>query len=633
MTNNPSSEMETAQKVISEILNRLNIKSVIYVDDVFEQKIRIEKILGWVTQGYQAFPNELEQLLPDVILDDPDQRVLSDTFNHYWQSLNDVQKEEFIESLVKICGNRMVFSKDLIGVTNIKAYFGDLIDFVTPSDWVSTKKKIILETSSPKSKYLCLFDHNLSEAATFQEEGSRSGAGLIHDLLSTDNHENVICGLVTHTIQDIPTEMARWKELQTTYQIKLSDFLPLAKMRLEDPILFADGIKKTVLNGYCEQLKSILFSTLDEAIKNALKKVSDIDVYDFEYMVLRSSFESSEWEALTLIRLFQIFERDEIFGNMLLPENLINFNHVVNIARPIAELLPSKHTESLVKVSRSIRHQELFEGEHLIKCTPLQAGDIFQSPNGNFYILLAQPCDLIVRKKGSRNNERQVVPLIPVICKKEEDLTAMLASQMGIKGKNLFDNLCQNEHKEKLFNALSEKKVNFWKNRIKLEYFVDDPSIISFASFPHTKWVNTEILDLAILDPEGRCCLNVFQTPNINDQLPYWWQLHLIKLTEKYSSIADEFNTINRAFSEAKQNEIVKKIYANSFHLDGQSPNFINVSFNEGIFDFGLVRKIRLREPNASRLLKNFSQFLSRDAFEMDIAEPDIAWDLPEEYR
>jgi len=45
------------------------------------------------------------------------------------------------------------------------------------------------------------------------------------------------------------------------------------------------------------------------------------------------------------------------------------------------------------------------------------------------------------------------------------------------------------------------------------------------------------------------------------------------------------------------------------------------VYYRDGEFDFKLRRIARYREPNASRLLKAFSHFLSRDADDHDFAK------------
>ena len=67
--------------------------------------------------------------------------------------------------------------------------------------------------------------------------------------VDADNADLIICGLLTHTISEINFEMTRWREIGEQYKIDLGHFLPIAKKRLsdEDPLVFANGIHKTIL--------------------------------------------------------------------------------------------------------------------------------------------------------------------------------------------------------------------------------------------------------------------------------------------------------------------------------------------------------------------------------------------------
>ena len=73
--------------------------------------------------------------------------------------------------------------------------------------------------------------------------------------------------------------------------------------------MFADGIKKTALNMLCQDLKGTTLELLSIAHTKARSKLAELDVYDFDYMVLQGSFAAGEWEIETLIRVWQLFQR------------------------------------------------------------------------------------------------------------------------------------------------------------------------------------------------------------------------------------------------------------------------------------------------------------------------------------
>jgi hypothetical protein len=74
--------------------------------------------------------------------------------------------------------------------------------------------------------------------------------------------------------------MPTWRALAEEEELRLDQFLPLAKMRLADdasPLLFADGLKKTVLNTFCERLKSTAIAILREAHERAVNRLLELD--------------------------------------------------------------------------------------------------------------------------------------------------------------------------------------------------------------------------------------------------------------------------------------------------------------------------------------------------------------------
>lgn len=597
--------LEQAKNIIASILRELSIAEVIYVDDIFEQKYDVEKIIGWMAIAYQKSPEQVISHWPQLEAFAPLDQGFRQTIREQWDSLNAEERDLYSSQIIEICGNEFEFSKDIKGSYILSQFFNGNILFISPSEWEKSKKPEILVKAAEALRYLVLFDHDLHEAKGFDANGGRSGAGLLKDIVSTkrvdaDDMDLIICGLLTHTIQDTSHEMPRWREIGAEYQLDLCHFLPLAKQRLhhDDPLIFANGIQKTILNSYCERLKTTLLDVVKESIPNALKKVNEIDVYEFEYMVLRASFHASEWEAFALTRLFQIFEKDEIIATLLKPNTPDNFNKAVKKARLIAQLWQSP-VDEVASNTRAIRRQELFECSTTQRFSPLQLGDIFQDHEGQYYILLAQPCDLMVRKEGHRNNKQLTVPMIPI--------------------------------GEIVENATGD---DYWRTHAKLEYFFLDKIEPAVVSFGKAIWITADVLDLAVFHPEGRCSLDVTAKSDPPAGLPGWWVWRFDRLIKKYKELASTIvkveQTINKLENQ-EEKDFLTPLCAPKFTLTRF--NFPIPIFRDNCFNFGLQRILRVREPGSIRLLRMFTLYMSREADDSDFAQVGINWDLPPFYR
>jgi hypothetical protein len=596
MSNN---DLQLAKQAIGNILKELKIAQVVYVDDVFEEKQDIAQIIGWFAEAYRKSPAETSSLVPDVSFGAPDEVWRQELSNH-WNRLNSNSQREIIVQLLRMRSDQL--SEDFDAANKMKSLFPKKANFVelSPSLW-EQQRDTILDRASAKARVLCLFDQDLSESEGFTRSGARSGIGLIQDVIGRNAGIGVICGLVTHTIPSLENEMAEWRRLSEEHKLKLSQFLPLAKIRLADdtsPLLFADGIKKTVLNIFCEELKNSATEILQESHISAVNQLLELDVYDFDHMVLQAAFYEGEWEADTLIRLFHIFQRDSIRTSMLDPKRSASFNKTVEAARPISAIntMGDKQPSYPWNVSR-IRRSELYEESSLIKHSPLQVGDIFELVTGgtvsSFLVLLAQPCDLMVRQNGIRDDgDNIIVPLVPIV-------------------------------KRISYDEAERKRSTYLRKQAFMRYFYPASNDVAVLRFPDAQWASIDVLDLAVLNKEGFCRLNLEEESPLPPQFTVGWKIRIANLVEKFEARRNRLDELRNSI-DAIEDENSRKILWQSVMPRIVLTNYEHPlePYSNSVFDFGLRRIGRYRQPGANRLLKAYTRYLSRDAEEHDFARP-----------
>ena len=168
-------------------------------------------------------------------------------------------------------------------------------------------------------------------------------------------------------------------------------------------------LRLAALSGRYARVKCRAWSIFENSLSEAKKAMESLSVLDFDRMVFASSRKEGVWEPDTLFRVFGILMRREARSRLLkdgdIPDAVAAARRVSVAPEEIAKALEAggDSNEAL-----QIQRFEIYDaGDELNPFhTPIDLGDIFQfNSNGRHYILLAQPCDLMVRKDGMRNYE------------------------------------------------------------------------------------------------------------------------------------------------------------------------------------------------------------------------------------
>ncbi|MGW8178799.1 MAG: hypothetical protein ACWGQW_08555, partial [bacterium] len=246
---------------------------------------------------------------------------------------------------------------------------------------------------------LFLFDRDMQQGGGHANQGIEIIAGL----LTRAGAPSLYCGLLTRTV-DPESESNAWGEHTDQYGLEgVKDrFVVVSKEHLhKDVRQFAQRLKRVAIAPRCEKLRNRVAEVIEEAGDSAKSELAKLSVYDFEQIVFQSSFLEGVWEPDTLIRVFTLFHRRAALAQAYTDDEI---NEVATEVRRVVSI-PWKSEEDAEPSSREIQRMEIYEdGEYLRRChMPIELGDVFKKKNGNrHFVLLAQPCDLMVRSNGKR---------------------------------------------------------------------------------------------------------------------------------------------------------------------------------------------------------------------------------------
>ena len=581
--------LHQVKDAIGRILTSLKISKVIYIDDIFEAGQDVERVIGWFSVAFATAPEKCNELIPSVPFNDSD-NIWRTEFRKVWEGMEIGEQQNIIAEIVKIVGEETV-AEDLKVISILRGLFPRKYRPIEkgPSTW-SEQEEVLLNDASEDSRILCLFDQDLSLASTsgFTSTGTKSGIGLLKNALTKYSDGNVIYGLLTHTL-NIEDEIDKWEQFSTEIDIPMSQFLPLSKHRVSEAMLFVEGIKVTTLNLLCNQLKTHATEIMQQAFERAKEQLAVLNVYHFNHMVLNSSLAEGVWEADTLLRIHQIFQRDFLKELFLDPSNSTLFNHRVQIARSISLIKTGIGKDHPPNQRWLIRHQELYEDARLVNQlhSPLEVGDLFALDSENEFILIAQPCDLITRSNGKRNTK--VVPLIPI---KKLSLQEL--------------------------KALRQDKPNYFQLRDLLYYFSSD-SNIGIVDFPKAQLIQVDVLDLAVFNPMGHCRLDLTGTIPNPLQHHLAWQKRRDRIIEKFKICQESLEKVKLNIDLIEDENVKLALWQAAMpKMCLTDLGLPTIPYSNGVFDFGLRRIGRYRQPGANRVLKAYTRYLSREAEEHD---------------
>lgn len=575
---------DKAKLAIAELLASLGIVRVFCVDDYYSQKWKLDDVLA--SQG-SISPEQLVASLPLIGVVPTDPEVRREEVRKAWERLGLAEQEAAalrIMSLAKVIPASM--ENDAKAASKLRDVVGEHLTELSPAAWEKEEGEVLKEAA--KSCCLLLFDQDLSGA-----DGSATGGmALIKNVLGKDTSGRLICGLLTHTASP-NNQHEVWERAAEDAGVERDRFVLVAKGWLsEDPLVFARMLKLVALAPLCKQMKEKAGEILQAVNAEAAQGIENLSVFDFDHIVLRGSYTEGIWEADTLFRLHTIFHRPALrakaYGNQELKDLIGRMRKV--------SLIPTDSQGAAVPEQTTwvLQQQEMYEtGDHINQLhLPTEVGDIFERTDGQSkkaFILLGQPCDLMVRSQGERAPEISDVLLVEII-----PVAEIIPRNPEEVGRPLYTET--------------------------IEYYGDDRQAKWHVKFRKTHFVDPCVLDMCVFQSDGVSRMDV-ATACPDGLLPAW--------TKRFDVLKKRAEVILRRYKTFGENLPKEKVMPEMLRAAKLFPPMIGnsrlfkatVEFEEngGRVFFNCKRIRRLCRPKAVALTLQYASCLTRPAFDRDL--------------
>ncbi len=562
------SNLVEAREAIKQLFEFIGIEQIFCIDDEYSHAPSYEEIIGFCVE----LGSEKSSAVPYFasISFDEQEEIWREQIKRLWNKSSEEDKNYLYRQLYTIVYEDR--NDDTRAASSLEELLrGYSLLEITPRQWVSEKSKLL--NSENAHKTLLLFDREF-----LNDPGiATDGINLIEDALATYG-EKVICGLLSHTA-DSDKAYDEWCQIAKDRSLDKSKFIFIPKDCLYKDLLdFAWMIKLAVLNEPCKILQEKASAVINKAQVEAQKKVEFIHIYDFEHIVFEASLREGIWEPDTLFRLYGLFHRVEARKKARNDTELHNIAALVRNVSSIPTSLPQSPKHSSWKIQRL----ELYEEPSYLNSLhmPIELGDIFERTSGDKYkkfIVLAQPCDLMVRSNGKRHEAISEVILAEIV-----DIT---------------DEATKSQSQETHFE---------------LPYYSSDGKS-QYVSFRKRHTVKLCVLDLCVYQDDGSSIIKL--SDSCSDNIIPAWKHHYDELQK----IANK--QINR-YTQLQRENARREILALAIPQSSNDNLFKGkIDPTERSISYECRRVGRLCQPQALAMLTKFANYLARAAFEVDFGK------------
>jgi len=573
---------EQAKTAILQFLSTLQISKIVYVDDRCSIQELKEAYLGKLKGLYSKKPQEIDFInwkLPLPIFERDIIKV--------WDEADEDEKGELYLSILKY-EKKQEEIENSAAPLKLKKHLKEKIDLLSPSEWIS-KKNDILSALTESSKVLFLFDIEFKYAPL---PDGRDGRNLALELLS--NHkikDNLYCGIFSHLF-NIDEENDKRNEYCNTHKLEKERFYTISKKRFQgDHYLpgLAEGIRNTLVINEVEFLKKESSKIVKKAFKDSIIEIDELNPESFNHAIQKSSNEEGVWEMATLFRLNNIITSDKALRTLLPPSKRTKINQSLNQIRKVEKIKTGGETPFDKAQVQALRKRELYVEERILNQLhfPLSNGDIFFI-NQKEYILLGQPCNLAMRRGGSRSRNYDIGFLLEIEKLSIDDYKKMGIAQFGVLG------VVQTPTVEKGFLRT-----------------------VKFHSF---RTVSLSPLDLTVFNPEGIAKIDLKKSEHDSTTIQASWKKRYKKLHKEFLDYKSGISTYKKLRCSEKNSLKEKVFYGNLFkgyNIDNNSA----LNRSGTILTFDIKRVLHYKQPYSSDLLQQFMQYLSRNAFDHDFSK------------
>lgn len=564
------------QESVQRILTLLDIQSVIYVDDEFSSLSTIEI----VSQSTALTNGQLINIFPEIAeFISPDQETDSDIRTSYVEKiLDDYSPDEIqrVSNELKLLNNTPLDSdnpREQYENTFCSLFSGNILKKLSPEEWKESQDALIENSSAPKT--LFVFDQDFSPA------NGESNAGIKIIQAITSSSPGILCGLLTNTA-DLSNWEGVWESLCAQYSLSKDQFILIPKQSLaENQDLLIKSLKYIALSPAFTDLKNKFVEIMRNSVEAAADEVNKFSIFDLDHLIFKAPGDTGEglWEPDILFRVFNLYHRSEARKLALSGE----IESLAQQLRMVSCIPDSSGANPPSKIAYSILRQETYEEGDYINSNnlPIEPGDIFEKTGTaslKKYILLAQPCDLMVRNKGTRQPELEYLPLAEV---------------------NTYD---------------PQKHLTVKDNR--LLYYDDDIQKEWLINFKRIYFVHSYILDLCVFNNDGISKLILGQECP-EGLRPAWKEYHK-KCQQKIKNCISNYNIIESIATTRPQKDVLNKMFFQDALFKGK---LTKENQNECI-EYNCKRVKRLSHTKIFAFLMKYAATLSRPADDFNFGIP-----------
>ncbi len=565
------SKSDEARKAVDLLFNHIGIRRVVSVDDrQADSKYGVEEFIGACISAGRSFVVDIPSLQSMPYSEDVN--TWRDLIRQFWDNMDEGEKSKAFDDLQKIVDTP--HAEDTHAASALNSIFGniELLEY-SLREWHDNRDRLLSEARGGV-KTLFLFDKDLSREpeAGGTEEG---GIELLRDIQESTTDSEALCGILSHTTS-IEQEYDAWRGYEG--RVEMDRFIFVSKQRLEAKNWsgFAGTLKLLAINGACKDLVMRISDIIRDAHADALRKIKEFTVYDIEEIVFRSSNVEGVWEPDTLFRVFNLFHRAYAMDRAKADSNL---RALTDKIRSVSTISTSTPAASQTK-ARNIQRLELYEdGANINRYySPIELGDIFESTKGPFqgnkYILIAQPCDLMVRMESG-----QRAPGVQ---------EAVLAELTTAKPPS------------------SQLEAFF-----ELPFYSGEDSSL-FVSFRKIHTVILFALDMCVFRNDGQAIFEIGKTCPTG-VIPAW-KNHYRHMQEWAKGIMESSRKLCDELGISDDSEHFRSLAVLAMPPSSNTQLFQR-SFSSSILNYNCKRVGRLTELRSSALLARFARYMARPAF------------------
>jgi hypothetical protein len=585
MNSPDSGKTAEARQLAERLLEVMDVSRIIVVDDVYSENSDVETLIGLCTVLDPADASTLPHL-EDVDFR-ADREVWVGTVRKLWMILGDDAKRSILKqahALERLPSQETSELADDLAVQDSSAaasfemVLSDLenCEFIPLSltEWNLRAEEFLADERATHT--LLLFDRDFRrELENSQDEGLK----LIREVSTRGIG---YCGLISHTIQ-VDGEQEASCQLAEEGGIPRDRFVAIAKGRLTAEAPDYKGLLRllrlTVLSGRCANIKSKAWKIFEASLGSVRVAVDNLAAVDFDHMVLASSRREGVSEIDTLFRVFGILMRQEAHSKLRcdpgMPAVIADARKLSILPEEVAvELGEERFSLEAIRLQRF----EIFEQEELLNqaCLPIDLGDIFEKAGGQRLILLAQPCDLMVRSNGKRPYDE-----------KHGRMAALVELKPDYDPGN---------------QKASREEIHFYDEQTGASACVD---------FAKAHQVQLSILDLCALRIDGDASMDLDGT--IPDLVIEPWRRRYELLWRYFSKVLKDYHEPAAKGLTEKLRKLLLPVPSTTLRL--------SVEVKERTVRYDLKRVMRLRQPRSGALLTKFAQYHARAAFEHPLGQ------------